>query len=131
MGFWHTGVPNGGEPLGWLGRLADGAYDHDAQGNMIVNIGTRQSLAVQARHHQPLVFNNPRSFRRVGTETEQQAIERLRPTAADNPPSSSWRRRRPTPSRARSSSARRPPRTAPPSTTASAASRRSSGRWRR
>ena len=85
MGFWHTGVPNGGEPLGWLGRLADGVYDHDAQGNMIVNIGTRQSLAVQARHHQPLVFNNPRSFRRVGTETEQQAIERLRPTAADNP----------------------------------------------
>ena len=85
MGFWHTGVPNGGEPLGWLGRLADGVYDHDAQGNMIVNIGTRQSLAVQARRHQPLVFNNPRSFRRVGTETEQQAIERLRPTAADNP----------------------------------------------
>ena len=85
MGFWHTGVPNGGEPLGWLGRLADGVYDHDAQGNMIVNVGTRQSLAVQARHHQPLVFNNPRSFRRVGTETEQQALERLRPTAADNP----------------------------------------------
>ena len=85
MGFWHTGVPNGGEPLGWLGRLADGVYDHDAQGNRIVNIGTRQSLAVQARHHQPLVFNNPRSFRRVGTETEKQAIERLRPKAAGNP----------------------------------------------
>ena len=85
MGFWHTGVPNGGEPLGWLGRLADGVYDHDAQGNRIVNIGTRQSLAVQARHHQPLVFNNPRGFRRVGTETEKQAIERLRPKAADNP----------------------------------------------
>ena len=30
MGYWHTGVPNGGEPLGWLGRVADGAYDHDA-----------------------------------------------------------------------------------------------------
>ena len=85
MGFWHTGVPNGGEPLGWLGRLADGVYDHDAQGNMIVNIGTRQSLAVQARHHQPLVFNNPRGFRRVGTETEKAAIERLRPKAPDNP----------------------------------------------
>ena len=85
MGFWHTGVPNGGEPLGWLGRLADGVYDHDAQGNMIVNIGTRQSLAVQARHHQPLVFNNPRSFRRVGSEVEKEAIERLRPKAPDNP----------------------------------------------
>ena len=85
MGFWHTGVPNGGEPLGWLGRLADGAYDHDAQGNMIVNIGTRQSLAVQARHHQPLVFNDPRSFRRVGSEAEKQAIEGMNPASSDNP----------------------------------------------
>jgi uncharacterized protein (DUF1501 family) len=42
MGYWHTGVPNGGEPLGWLGRVADAVYDHDAQGNSIVNIGTRQ-----------------------------------------------------------------------------------------
>ena len=85
MGFWHTGVPNGGEPLGWLGRLADGVYDHDARGNLIVNIGTRQSLAVQARRHQPLVFNDPRSFRRVGSQSEQQAIERLRPKAPANP----------------------------------------------
>ena len=85
MGFWHTGVPNGGEPLGWLGRLADGVYEHDAQGNMIVNIGTRQSLAVQARRHQPLVFNDPRSFRRVGSESEKEAIERLRPQAPANP----------------------------------------------
>ncbi|MBD93866.1 MAG: hypothetical protein CL482_06370 [Acidobacteria bacterium] len=85
MGFWHTGVPNGGEPLGWLGRLADGAYDHDAQGNMIVNIGTRQSLAVQARNHQPLVFNDPRSFRRVGSEAEKEAIEAMNPTSPDNP----------------------------------------------
>jgi len=85
MGYWHTGVPNGGEPLGWLGRVADGVYDHDAQGNIIVNIGTRQSLAVRARNHQPLVFNDPRSFRRVGSDTEKQAIEGLRPASLDNP----------------------------------------------
>ena len=35
MGYWHTGVPNGGEPLGWVGRVADAVYDHDAQGNII------------------------------------------------------------------------------------------------
>ena len=80
MGYWHTGVPNGGEPLGWLGRLADGAYDHDAQGNRIVNIGTRQSLAVRSRHHPPLVFNDPRTFRRDGTDGEKAAISRLAPT---------------------------------------------------
>ena len=84
MGFWHTGVPNGGEPLGWLGRLADGAYDHDAQGNRIVNIGTRQSLAVQARHHQPLVFNDPRSFRRDGSQSERRMIEQIHSTLTDN-----------------------------------------------
>ena len=85
MGFWHTGVPNGGEPLGWLGRLADGAYDHDAQGNRIVNIGTRQSLAVRSRHHSPLVFNDPRTFRREGTDDQKTAIDLLAPfEAADN-----------------------------------------------
>ncbi|MXY23339.1 MAG: DUF1501 domain-containing protein [Acidobacteria bacterium] len=86
MGFWHTGVPNGGESLGWLGRLADGAYDHDAQGNRIVNIGTRQSLAVRAQHHSPLVFNDPRTFRREGADSEKTAIGRLASTGAvENP----------------------------------------------
>ncbi len=74
MDYWHTGVPNGGETLGWVGRLADGAYDHDAQGNRIVNIGTRQSLAVRSRHHSPLVFNDPRTFRREGAESEKAAL---------------------------------------------------------
>src|SRR3954467_9881887 len=45
MGFWHTGIPNGGEPLGWLGRLADRSYDVKTR-NMIVDIGSSQSLAV-------------------------------------------------------------------------------------
>ena len=72
MGFWHTGVPNGGESLGWLGRLADG--------------GTRQSLAVRAQHHSPLVFNDPRTFRREGADSEKSAIGRLTSAgAADNP----------------------------------------------
>ena len=77
MGFWHTGVPNGGEPLGWLGRLADGAYDHDAQGNRIVNIGTRQSQAVRSRYHSPLVFNDPRTFRREGSDDQKAALSQI------------------------------------------------------
>jgi uncharacterized protein (DUF1501 family) len=86
MGFWHTGVPNGGDPFGWLGRLADGVYDHDAQGNMIINIGTRQAMAVQSRHHPPLVFSDPDSLRRDGTGDEQDAIAELsRAKGSDNP----------------------------------------------
>jgi uncharacterized protein (DUF1501 family) len=76
MGFWHTGVPNGGEPLGWLGRLADKTYD-SATRNVIVNLGNSQSLAVRSRGHSPLVFDDPARFRRDGTEIEKHAIAEL------------------------------------------------------
>ncbi|MBI4888083.1 MAG: DUF1501 domain-containing protein [Acidobacteria bacterium] len=82
MSYWHTGVPNGGEPLGWLGRLADGAYRPDAR-NVIVNLGPSQSLAVRGRTHSPLVFDDPERFRREGTDEEKRVIagmSRARPT---------------------------------------------------
>ena len=73
MGYWHTGIPNGGEPLGWLGRLADETYPADAR-NVIVNIGTSQSLAVRGRRHSPLVFDDPARFRREGTDEEKHVL---------------------------------------------------------
>ena len=76
MGFWHTGVPNGGEPLGWLGRLADETYPA-ATRNVIVNLGTSQSLAVRGRQHSPLVFDDPARFRREGTDAEKQVLAEL------------------------------------------------------
>jgi uncharacterized protein (DUF1501 family) len=76
MGFWHTGVPNGGEPLGWLGRLADATYPA-ASKNVIVNLGNSQSLAVRSQQHSPLVFDDPGRFRRDGTDEEKQALAML------------------------------------------------------
>ena len=76
MGFWHTGVPNGGEPLGWLGRLADATYPA-ASKNVIVNVGNSQSLAVRSRQHSPLVFDDPGRFRRDGTDEEKHALAML------------------------------------------------------
>ena len=76
MSYWHTGVPNGGENLGWLGRLADDHYNPSTR-NMIVNIGLSQSLAVRAGKHSPLVFDDPARFRREGTEAEKQALGTL------------------------------------------------------
>ena len=83
MGFWHTGIPNGGEPLGWLGRLADETYPASAR-NVIVNLGTSQSLAVRGRQHSPLVFDDPDRFRREGTDDEKHLLagmNRARSTA--------------------------------------------------
>ncbi len=83
MGYWHTGIPNGGEPLGWLGRLADETYPAGAR-NVIVNIGTSQSLAVRGRQHSPLVFDDPDRFRRNGTDEEKHVLagmNRARSTA--------------------------------------------------
>jgi uncharacterized protein (DUF1501 family) len=73
MSYWHTGVPNAGEPLGWLGRLADDHLD-PATRNLIVNIGTSQSLAVRSGKHSPLVFDDPARFRRDGTDAEKHVL---------------------------------------------------------
>ena len=81
MGFWHTGVPNGGETLGWLGRLADRTYDPHTR-NMIVNLGTSQSLAVRSQQHSPLVFDDPARFRRDGNDEEKHALAELSRTRA-------------------------------------------------
>src|SRR6185436_5864889 len=76
MGFWHTGVPNGGESLGWLGRLADDKYDPKTR-NMIVDLGNAQSLAVRSLRHSPLVFEDPARFRRDGTDSEKHVLAEL------------------------------------------------------
>jgi uncharacterized protein (DUF1501 family) len=73
MSYWHTGVPNAGEPLGWLGRLADDHLDPNTR-NQIVNIGTSQSLAVRSGKHSPLVFDDPSRFRREGTDAEKRVL---------------------------------------------------------
>jgi uncharacterized protein (DUF1501 family) len=73
MGYWHSGVPNGGDPLGWLGRLADSRYNASTR-NVIVNLGTSQSLAVRSGKHSPLVFDDPARFRREGSDAEKQAL---------------------------------------------------------
>ena len=122
MSYWHTGVPNAGEPLGWLGRLADGHLT-PATRNLIVNIGTSQSLAVRSGKHSPLVFDDPARFRRDGTDDEKRALgERLGRRDVDRRTrrSTSSRPRPATPPTARTSSARRRRPTGRRSTTASA-----------
>ena len=74
MGFWHTGVPNGGEPLGWIGRFAD-THTPEGTPNAIVNIGSSQSLAVRSQVHSPLVFDNPSQLRREGTADEKAVLK--------------------------------------------------------
>lgn len=76
MGFWHTGVPNGGDALGWLGRLADETYDTKTR-NVIVNLGNSQSLAVRSAHHSPLVFDDPERFTREGADDEKRVLAEL------------------------------------------------------
>ncbi len=63
MGYWHTAAPHSGEAYGWVGRLAD-ALAPGAPPNYLVNVGAGQSLAVNARHHVPVVFDDPATFAR-------------------------------------------------------------------
>jgi uncharacterized protein (DUF1501 family) len=81
MSYWHTGVPNAGEPLGWLGRVADDHLNPTTR-NLIVNIGTSQSLAVRSGKHSPLVFDDPSRFRRDGTDDEKRVLGELAGSSA-------------------------------------------------
>lgn len=80
MAFWHTGVPNGGERFGWLGRVAD-AIDPQLTPNFLVNIDERQSLAVQSERHVPVVFDDPERFARKGLLQSRPLLDN--PTAAN------------------------------------------------
>ena len=73
MGYWHTGVPNGGEPLGWVGRFADASAPAGTP-NAVVNIASAQSLATRGQVHSPLVFDDPSQLRRTGSEDEKGAL---------------------------------------------------------
>src|SRR5438132_1661917 len=42
--------------------------------NLLVNLGTSQSLAVRSGKHSPLVFDDPARFRREGTEAQKEAL---------------------------------------------------------
>ena len=82
MAYWHTGVPNGGERFGWLGRVAD-AIDPELTPNFLVNIDERQSLAVQSEHHVPVVFDDPERFARKGLRQSRPLLDN--PAATNEP----------------------------------------------
>ena len=74
--YWHTGAPNSGEQYGWYGRTAD-ALDPHGTPNYLVNISPTQTLAVRAREHVPVVFDDPSAFTRAAFHPERPHIENL------------------------------------------------------
>jgi uncharacterized protein (DUF1501 family) len=81
MAYWHTAAPNSGEQYGWVGRLAD-AMAPEAPPNFIVNIDTRQSLAVRSSRHVPVVFDDPNKFSQAIFYEEREALQ---PVAGNQP----------------------------------------------
>ncbi len=65
MAYWHTGAPHQGNEYGWMGRVADQMVGQRRE-NMLINVGTSQSLAVKSAVHTPVVFDDPMRFQRSG-----------------------------------------------------------------
>jgi uncharacterized protein (DUF1501 family) len=82
MAYWHTAAPNSGAEYGWVGRLADGLKPGGAPA-FIVNVGETQSLAVRARDHVPVVFDDPEKFQREGFFEERALFEHVAADGAD------------------------------------------------
>src|SRR6202166_4573837 len=85
MAYWHTAAPNSGEEYGWVGRVAD-AIAPQAPPNFLVNIGTRQSLAVRSQKHVPVVFDDPNKFTQEKFYDEREILGSVsEDRKADNP----------------------------------------------
>jgi uncharacterized protein (DUF1501 family) len=85
MAYWHTAAPNSGEEYGWVGRLAD-SMAPGAPANFLVNIATRQSLAVRSERHVPVVFDQPDRFMREAFYQENEALKKMHDAGeVDNP----------------------------------------------
>lgn len=76
MDYWHTARPHEAATTGWVGNLAD-AYWPDAKPNTIVNIASKQALAVQSVKHSPVVFDDPNTFVRAGDSAQAKAYADL------------------------------------------------------
>jgi uncharacterized protein (DUF1501 family) len=76
MAYWQTAAPNSGEQYGWVGRVAD-AIRPDAPSNFLVNIDSRQSLAVRSRTHVPVVFDDPNKFMREAFSEERDVLGKV------------------------------------------------------
>ena len=74
MAYWHTAAPNRGDEFGWMGRVADQLAPSRRE-EMLINVGTSQSLAVKSRLHTPLVFDDPNRFQRNGWMNNASEIE--------------------------------------------------------
>ncbi|PCI75573.1 MAG: hypothetical protein COB20_12590 [SAR86 cluster bacterium] len=74
MAYWHTAAPNSGDEYGWVGKLAD-SIAPSAPSNYLVNIGSRQSLAVKSQKHVPVVFDDPNRFMREAFAAEKEALD--------------------------------------------------------
>ncbi|MEK7259504.1 MAG: DUF1501 domain-containing protein [Pseudomonadota bacterium] len=83
MAYWHTAAPNSGEEYGWVGKLAD-AMAPDAPPNFLVNIASRQSLAVRAKAHVPVVFDAPERFMREAFFEEKAVLAHAAETGQVN-----------------------------------------------
>lgn len=86
MEWWHTAVPHGSDPYGWLGRFAD-AYEPRGIENYMIDIGTEQSMAVKSAKHSPVVFKDPARFGRVGTAAQQKIFDAFAQTYPTTNPS--------------------------------------------
>ncbi len=79
--YWHTATPNSGHEFGWLGRLAD-ALQPNPNPNMLVGIGSAQTLAIKSQVHSPVVFDDPLRFQRNMLAEQRRLLAQLAPSAA-------------------------------------------------
>ncbi len=76
LDYWHSASPNAPRQEGWVGLTAD-AVRPTPQDNFIINVSPQMKNAVRARVHAPVVFSDPETFQRQGSDMALMAAQEL------------------------------------------------------
>lgn len=73
---WHAADARGrGVPEGWLGRLAQAAFEGETNPNLCVHVGGNVPYSLHSATHPPVAFATPTGYRWAGTPAEREAFE--------------------------------------------------------
>lgn len=78
MDIWHSADPSTAVKVGgWLGRTVDELAGGKRQDEAIVNLGLKPALALQGGRCSPIAFQDPASYRFVGSEAEARVFAEM------------------------------------------------------
>lgn len=94
MDIWHAADPRGRlGGHGWVGRLADAAFQGSTDPNLVIHVGGSVPFALHSTSHPAIAFSTPSAYKWVGAKDDAEALEAAAPVCEHESPAAVGRDR--------------------------------------